>query len=637
MLSKYFKYCSLIFFLILTIKSFSQVDTTFHIYLMFGQSNMEGQGTIETQDKTVDPRFKVLEAVNCSNLGRTKGNWYPAIPPLCRCYTGLSPADYFGRTMVARLPSNIKIGVVMVAVAGCSIQLFDKNNYQAYLALATTPDWMKTIVNDYGGNPYQCLVDMVKLAQKDGVIKGVLFHQGETNTGDLNWKYTVQQIVKDFKNDIGLGDIPFLPGEVLQSTGACCASHNIEIAKLPGLIPNCMVVSSAGLIGNGVDNAHFSSASYRTLGQRYAQKMLKMVYNICDSTTTESWYQMYGGTLKQSNNIIVNSGKSVILSPHPVDLGTWSWSGAGTTGVSREQIINTTTEGTYVAIATYTNACGTVSRLPIKIVVCDSMVTQSWYHVNGSVPTQSSAINVLRGSNLVLSPHPVDGAGAWSWTVAGTSGASREQTINTATVGSYTAWVTYTNGCGAQSRLPIKIQVCDSTAIEPWYQINGGTAVKQDTIRVKQDETLKLSPNPSTGGTWSWIGAGTSGTSREQIISTATLGTYTAIATYTNTCGIPSRQAIKIIVYSTTGIYDDKVDINSIDIFPNPAINGTFTILGIEKITQIEILNLAGEKIIQYDNVKQSSMDIHMNLKTGVFVVKLSDGQQIIYKKIVVK
>jgi len=70
---------------------------------------MEGQGTIEEQDKTVDNRFQVMEAVDCSNLRRTKGSWYTATPPTCRCYTGLSPVDYFGNTMVANLSDSIRV------------------------------------------------------------------------------------------------------------------------------------------------------------------------------------------------------------------------------------------------------------------------------------------------------------------------------------------------------------------------------------------------------------------------------------------------------------------------------------------------------------------------------------------------
>jgi alpha-L-fucosidase 2 len=89
-------------------------------------------------------------------------------------------ADYFGRTMVANLPSNIRVGVVNVSVAGCAIELYDKDNYQTYAL--TAPSWMKNIINEYGGNPYTRLFEIAKLAQKDGVIKGILLHQGESNT-----------------------------------------------------------------------------------------------------------------------------------------------------------------------------------------------------------------------------------------------------------------------------------------------------------------------------------------------------------------------------------------------------------------------------------------------------------------------
>jgi hypothetical protein len=87
---------------------------------------MEGQGAIETKDKTANSRFKVFQSLDCSNLSRNKATWYTAIPPLCHCNTGLSPADYFGRTMVANLPDSITIGVINVAVGGCDIRMSTK-------------------------------------------------------------------------------------------------------------------------------------------------------------------------------------------------------------------------------------------------------------------------------------------------------------------------------------------------------------------------------------------------------------------------------------------------------------------------------------------------------------------------------
>ena len=128
---------------------------------VFWTINMEGQGTIEEVDRTVDSRFQVMEAVDCSTPARKMGLWYTATPPLCRCYTGLSPADYFGRTMVANLPSNIRIGIINVSVAGCKIELFDKDDYQTYAA--TVESWMTNIINEYGGNPYGRLVEIAKI------------------------------------------------------------------------------------------------------------------------------------------------------------------------------------------------------------------------------------------------------------------------------------------------------------------------------------------------------------------------------------------------------------------------------------------------------------------------------------------
>jgi hypothetical protein len=268
--------------LLLNMKVFSQ-DPNFYIFLCFGQSNMEGPGRIEEQDKTVDDRFQVLEAVDCPNLGRTKGNWYLATPPLCRCNTGLSPADYFGRTMVANLPENIRVGIVHVAVAGCKIELFDRDNYQAYASTAAS--WMTNIINQYGGNPYDHLVEMAKLAQKDGVIKGILLHQGESNTDDNDWPLKVKGVYDNLIKDLDLNTekVPLLAGEVVNADQeGVCASMNSIIATLPQTLPNSYVISSSGCT-DGPDNLHFNSAGYRELGRRYAVKMLSLLgYEITD-------------------------------------------------------------------------------------------------------------------------------------------------------------------------------------------------------------------------------------------------------------------------------------------------------------------------------------------------------------------
>lgn len=252
-------------------------DPNFYIFLCFGQSNMEGFPGVEQQDKTVDKRFRVLAAVDFPNLDRKKGNWSDAVPPLCRSSTGLCPADYFGRTLVANLPEKIRVGVVNVSVAGCKIELFEKDSFQTYAA--TAPQWMTNVIKTYDGNPYQYLVDTAKLAQKEGVIKGILLHQGESNTNDKQWPEKVKGIYDNLIKDLDLKpeSVPLLAGELVNADQhGACASMNSIIAELPKTLPNSYVVSSAGCTCRP-DRLHFTPAGYRELGKRYGEKMLPLL------------------------------------------------------------------------------------------------------------------------------------------------------------------------------------------------------------------------------------------------------------------------------------------------------------------------------------------------------------------------
>lgn len=258
--------------------SVSTADDNFHIYLCFGQSNMEGFPGLEEQDKEgVDERFQMLAAVDFPDMARTKGNWYPAVPPLCRPSAGIGPADYFGRTLAFKLPKNVRVGVVNVSVAGSKIELFGNETREAYAA--TAPDWMKGIIKAYDGNPYAHLVAMGNRAQEDGVIKGILLHQGESNTNDKEWPNKVKAIYEDLLRDLDLKaeDVPLLAGEVVsEDQGGACASMNAIIRTLPEVIPTAHVVSSEGCESRN-DHLHFTPAGYRELGKRYAEAMLPLL------------------------------------------------------------------------------------------------------------------------------------------------------------------------------------------------------------------------------------------------------------------------------------------------------------------------------------------------------------------------
>lgn len=257
--------------------SASAQDPNFHIYLCFGQSNMEGNARYEDKDmEDVNPRFVSMAAMDDTKLGWKKGEWHTAIPPLCRPYTGLTPADYFGRKMVERLPENVKVGVINVAVGGCDIALFDKVNYGAYLE--KQPEWMKNMCREYDNNPYARLIELARKAQKDGVIKGILMLQGETNTGQQDWPLKVKNVYENILSDLSLdsNSVPLYAGEVVgEDVGGRCASHNPVINRLPEVIPSAHVVSSKGC-PCATDSLHYSAEGYRILGKRFAEKVLSV-------------------------------------------------------------------------------------------------------------------------------------------------------------------------------------------------------------------------------------------------------------------------------------------------------------------------------------------------------------------------
>lgn len=303
-------------------------DPNFHIYLCFGQSNMEGNAAIEGKDRVgVDPRFMMMAAVDMPSSKRKKGEWYTAYPPLCRDYTGLTPADYFGREMVAHLPENIKVGVINVAVGGASIDLFDQDKCADYIKKEA--DWFKNYCSEYGNDPYKVLVTMAKKAQQNGVIKGILLHQGCTNNGQKDWPVRVKRIYVRLLHDLGLNEeeTPLLIGELLsQEQGGICWGHNNVIAKTQPVIPNSYVVSSKDCPGAS-DGLHFTAEGYRMIGKRYAEKMLEILdkKKAVDFDTTDTYFPL---TAEAFNPSLYLEGKFVGASTVTYFTTTETYNGA---------------------------------------------------------------------------------------------------------------------------------------------------------------------------------------------------------------------------------------------------------------------------------------------------------------------
>ena len=235
------------------------------LFLLFGQSNMEGAPKPEAMDLEPHPRVQVL---GYDNFGTRRWNeWDAAVPPLHRSWAGVGPGDTFGKAMAEAWP-NATIGLIPCAISGVDIDFFRKG------VVSARRDEFSIPPDNALDSAYDMMIERAELAQQSGVIRGILFHQGESDNGNAQWLTKLEQVVADLRADLGLGeDVPFVAGETLH--GGCCSLHNTLVARVPDSIPNAHVVSAADL--GGMDEAHFDLEGQRTLGRRYADVMLPLL------------------------------------------------------------------------------------------------------------------------------------------------------------------------------------------------------------------------------------------------------------------------------------------------------------------------------------------------------------------------
>ncbi len=224
---------------------------------------MAGAPTPESSDKTENPNILVLGYQNCQNLGRTYNEWDVASPPLHDCYGGLGPGTTSPRRWLPRIRKP-RLDSIPCAIPGVDIDFFRKD-----VVSSRRGEFQIPLDNHWEG-AYDWVMERAQLAQQEGVIRGILFHQGESNPGQSDWPGKVAEIVQDFAHRSEPRQHAVLGGELLHSCQ--CSNHNPLIAQLPGMIDEAYVVSASGLTGQ--DEYHFNLAGQRTLGQRYAEAFL---------------------------------------------------------------------------------------------------------------------------------------------------------------------------------------------------------------------------------------------------------------------------------------------------------------------------------------------------------------------------
>jgi hypothetical protein len=231
-------------------------DPDFHLYLLVGQSNMAGRGKVEAQDREVHPRVLAF--------GK-EDRWIPATDPLHfdKPIAGVGLGVTFGRTMADADP-RVRIGLIPNAYGGTSITAWQKD---------ADP-------HERFGPMYAETVRRARQAMKSGVLRGILWHQGESDmTRPGQYQELLLRFFADLRRDLGAEQIPIVVGllgrwreeDPKQADGA--RAINTILRGLPVRLKHCAVADSAGLTNKPDDPGHFNAASYREFGRRYAARM----------------------------------------------------------------------------------------------------------------------------------------------------------------------------------------------------------------------------------------------------------------------------------------------------------------------------------------------------------------------------
>lgn len=229
----------------------------FHLFLLVGQSNMAGRGKVADQDKQPIPRVLKLSK---------GGNWVPAIAPLHfdkPNIVGVGVGRSFAAQIAAANP-EITVGLIPCAVGGSPIASWGPGGYHAST---------KT-------HPWDDALPRAKLALKSGTLKGILWHQGESDSKPALasvYEEKLHALITRFRQALNEQSVPFIAGQMGQFSERPWddAKKLVDAAhrNLPMQVPHTAFVTSDGLTHKG-DQVHFDAKSYRELGRRYAEAYL---------------------------------------------------------------------------------------------------------------------------------------------------------------------------------------------------------------------------------------------------------------------------------------------------------------------------------------------------------------------------
>lgn len=238
-----------------------QGEDEYDVFLLIGQSNMAGRGTMLPED--------LAGPIEGVYLLDTEGKVVPATNPLNQYSTirkdikhqQINPGVGFSKKVHAA--TGRKILLVVNARGGSNIN-----------------EWVKgKVSSDVGLAFYDEAVRRTKQATAHGTLRGILWHQGESNSSNpTGYMDKLKTLVSGLRSELNAPTVPFIAGEIAP-WHSNRDKFNPIIRTIATEIPNSDWVSSEGCdMLKDESDPHFGRNGQLLLGERYAEKILRMVY-----------------------------------------------------------------------------------------------------------------------------------------------------------------------------------------------------------------------------------------------------------------------------------------------------------------------------------------------------------------------
>jgi len=227
------------------------------VFIMAGQSNMAGRGIVEPEDTVSDKRIFSINKDGQIIIAKEPIHFYEPER------TGLDCGLSFAKTLITKIPDSISILIIPTAVGGSSIRQWLGDSTYRNVKL------------------FSNFLSKVEIAKQNGVIKGILWHQGESDANEKDiplHKQRLRALFSKFRSAIGNNEVPVLLGE-LGSFSENPEDFNLinkAIHEYAAEDKNSSVISTKDLKDKG-DHLHFDSKGQRTMGNRFAEAYLKML------------------------------------------------------------------------------------------------------------------------------------------------------------------------------------------------------------------------------------------------------------------------------------------------------------------------------------------------------------------------